>query len=197
MLVSPVAIVFAIPVVVLAIPVAFMPSPAFAIVIVMRMVPIRSFVGRTLPVPFHPSVAMPMRSPVPLDPDVAWAGNRRTPFVTQWRRRASDIDGNLCRSRDGESNREQYSAYPIQFHSGLSRVLGFRVRNPFGELPPHRHPDPPCLPVGTSTAQGSRPLLTPETLKIGRFLSEFEGAPSKLCLGGPVSSQTRKAVITD
>src|SRR3979411_363119 len=189
-----VAIVFAIPVVIFTIPVAFMHPPAFAIVIVMRMVPIRSFVGRTLPVPFHPSVAMPMRGPIPLDPDIAWAGNRRTPFVTQWRRRASDIDGNLCRSRDGESNCEQYSAYPIQFHSGLSRVLGFRVRNPSGELPTHRHPYPPCLPVGTGTAQGVTSAIDTRGPENGRFLSEFEGAPSKLCLGGPVSSQTRKAV---
>src|ERR1700730_17117305 len=103
-LVVPVAIVFAIPVVVLTIPVAFMHPPAFTIVIVMRMAPIRPFVGRTLPVPFHPSVAMPLRGPIPLHPDVAWSWNRRAPLVTQRRRRASDIDGNLCRSRDGESN---------------------------------------------------------------------------------------------
>jgi hypothetical protein len=29
------------------------------------------------------------------------------------------------------------------------------------------------------------------------FFRTYEGAPSKLCLGGPVSSQTEKAVITD
>src|ERR1700704_6003044 len=124
MLVILVAIMFAIPVVVITIPVPFMPSPAFTIVIVVRMAPIRPFVGRTLPVPFHPSVAMPTRGPVPFDPDIAWSRNRRTPLVTHRRWRASDIYGNLCRSRDGESNCEQYSAYPIQFHSGLSRMLG-------------------------------------------------------------------------
>src|SRR6266478_5202392 len=135
-----VPVVLAIPVVVLTIPVAFMPSPAFAVVIVVRMIPIRPFVGRTLPTPRHPPVVMSIRGPVPLDPDVARARNRPTLLVTQRRRRASDIHGNLCRSRDGKSDCEQYSAYPIQFHSGFSRMLGFRVRNPFGKLPPPPRP---------------------------------------------------------
>src|SRR6266478_3048935 len=149
-----VPVVLAIPVVVLTIPVAFMPSPAFTIVIVVRMIPIRAFVGRTLPTPRHPPVVMPIRSPVPLDPDVARARNRPTLLVTQRRRCASDVHGNLRRSRDGESDGEQYSAYPIQFHSGFSRMLGFRVRNPFGKLPPHPalftswywYPPPPWSP---------------------------------------------------
>ena|ERR1700674_5887260 len=162
-------VVFAIPVVIFTIPVAFMHPPAFTIVIVVRMIPIRSFVGRTFPMPFHPSVAMPLRGPIPLDPDVAWAWNRRAPLVTQRRWRASDIHGNLCRSRDGESNCEQYSAYPIQFHFSLSRVLGFRVRNPSGELPPltpsatalftswYRYPPPP-LAIGIMGLGGKFPL---------------------------------------
>src|SRR5260221_8913762 len=135
MLVIPVAIVFAIPVVVLTIPVAFMPSPAFTIVVVVWMVPIRPFVGRTLPVPFHPSVMVPVRSPVPLDPDVARARNRPTPLITQGRWRAPDVHGNLCRSRNAESGRKQYSAHPIQFHRSFSQILSFRLRNPLGELP--------------------------------------------------------------
>src|SRR6266853_2028398 len=135
-----IVVVFAISVVILTIPVAFMPSPAFTIVIVMGMVPIRALVRWTLPVPAYPPVVMPIRSPVPLDPDVARARNRPTLLVTQRRRRASNVHGNLCRSRDAESDCEQYSAYPIQFHSGFSRMLGFRVRNRSGELPP-----PPAL----------------------------------------------------
>src|SRR6266478_7719831 len=111
-----VTVVSAIPVVIFAIPVAFMPSPAFTIVIVMGMIPIRALVGRTLPTRRHPPVVMPIRGPVSLDPDVARARNRPTLLVTQRRRRASDIHGNLCRSRDGKSDSEQYSAYPFQFH---------------------------------------------------------------------------------
>jgi len=128
-------VVSAIPVVILMIPVAFVQPPAFTIVIIVRMRPICPFVGRTLPVSFHPSVVMPIRSPVSLDPDVARARNRPTPLVTQrwWRR--SDVHPDLCRSGDGESDCEQYSAYPIPFHSGFSRKLGFRVRNPSDKLP--------------------------------------------------------------
>src|SRR6266853_388984 len=132
-----IVVVFAISVVILTIPVAFMPSPACTIVIVMGMVPIRAFVGRTLPTPRHPPVVVPIRGPVSLDPNVARARNRPTLLVTQRRRCASDVHGNLCRSRDGKSDCEQYSAYPFQFHSGFSHMLGFRVRNPFGKLPPH------------------------------------------------------------
>src|SRR6266403_4127944 len=132
-----IVVVSAIPVVVLTIPVAFMPSPAFTIVIVVGMIPICALVGRTLPTPRHPPVVMPIRGPVSLDPDVARARNRPTLLVTQRRWRASDIHGNLCRSRDGKSDCEQYSAYPFQFHSGFSHMLGFRVRNPFGKLPLH------------------------------------------------------------
>ena len=142
-----VPVVSAISVVVLMIPVAFMQSPALTIVIVVRMRPIRPFVGRTLPMPRHPPVVMPIRGPVSLDSDIARARNRPTLLVTQRWWRTSDVHGNLCRSRDGKSDCEQYSAYPIPFHSGFSRMLGFRLRNPFGKLPPH----PPCLPVGTGT----------------------------------------------
>ena len=65
-----VPVVSAISVVVLMIPVAFMQSPALTIVIVVRMRPIRPFVGRTLPTPRHPPVVMPIRGPIPLDPDI-------------------------------------------------------------------------------------------------------------------------------
>lgn len=130
-----IVVVPAIPIVVLTIPVAFMQSPAFTIVIVVRMKPICSFVGRTLPMPCRPPVVMPIRGPIPLNPNVARAWNRPTLLVAQRRWWGSDVHPNLCRSRDGESDSEQYSAYPIQSHSGLSRMLGFVVRNPSGELP--------------------------------------------------------------
>src|ERR1700694_4937023 len=140
-------VVSAIPVVILMIPVAFMHPPAFTIVIVMRMAPIRPFVGRTVPMPCHPPVVTPIRCPVPLDPNVARTRNRPSPLVPQRRWCASDVLGNLCRSRDGENDCEHYSAYPIQFHSGFSRVLGFKLRNPFGELPP-----PPPSPAALFTS---------------------------------------------
>src|SRR4029077_20484045 len=111
MIVVVLVVVFAIPVVIFAIPVAFMQPPAFPVMIVVGMAPIRPFVGRTLPTPRHPPVVTPIRGPIPFDPDVAWARNRPTLLVTQRRWRASDVHGNLCRSRDGESDCEQYSAY--------------------------------------------------------------------------------------
>src|SRR5216684_5384666 len=101
-----IVVMSAIPVVVLMIPVAFMQPPAFTIVIVVGMRPIRALVGRTVPTPRHPPVVMPIRGPIPFDPDVARARNRPTLLVTQRRWCASDVHGNLCRSRDGESDCE-------------------------------------------------------------------------------------------
>ena len=139
-----IVVVPAIPIVVLTIPVAFMQSPAFTIMIVVRMKPICSFVGRTLPMPCHPPVVMPIRGPIPLKPNVARAWNRPTLLVAQRRWWGSDVHPNLCRSRDAESDSEHYSTDPIQSHSGLSRMLGFMLRNPSGELPliPVRIPSP-------------------------------------------------------
>jgi hypothetical protein len=68
-----IVVVPAIPIVVLTIPMAFMQSPTFTIVIVVRMKPICSFVGRTLPMPRHPPVVMSIRGPTPLNPNVARA----------------------------------------------------------------------------------------------------------------------------
>jgi hypothetical protein len=144
MIVVVLVVVFAIPVVIFTIPVAVVQPPAFPVMIVVRMAPISTLVGRTLPTPRHPPVVMPIRGPIPFDPDVARARNRPTLLVAQrwwWR---SDVHPDLCRSRDGESDSEQYSAHPIQFHSGFSRMLGSRVRNPFVELPPSP-PRPPAL----------------------------------------------------
>src|ERR1700694_819546 len=103
-------------VVILMIPVPFMHLPAFAIVIIVRMVPICPFIGSTLPAPCYPAIMMPMRGPVALDPGVARTWTRPTLLVAVRRWCASDVHANLTRSRDGENSREQYAMYPIQFH---------------------------------------------------------------------------------
>ena len=136
MIVAVLVTVFAIPVVIFTIPVAFMQPPAFPVMIVVGMAPVCPLVGRMLPTPCHPPIVTPIRGPISLDPDVARARHRPTLLVTQRRWWGSDVHPNLCRRRDGESDCEQYSAYPFQFHSGFSRMLGFRVRNPSVELPP-------------------------------------------------------------
>src|ERR1017187_8859446 len=116
-MVVPVPVVLAmVPGMILMIPVAFMQLPALAVVVIVGMVPICAFIGRTVPAPCYPRITMPMRSPVPVDPGVARARNRPAPLVAQRRRCGTDVHPNLCRSRDGESHGEKYATYPIPFH---------------------------------------------------------------------------------
>jgi hypothetical protein len=105
-----------IPVVILMIPVPFMHLPAFTIVIIVRMVPICPFIRRTVPAPCYPTIVMPMRGPVSLDPGVARTWTRPALLVAVWRWCASDVHANLSRSRDGENGCEHNATYPIQFH---------------------------------------------------------------------------------
>jgi hypothetical protein len=109
-------VVLVVIVMILMIPVAFMHLPAFTIVIIVRVVPICPFIGRTGPAPCYPPIVMAMRGPIPLDPGVARTWTRPTLLVAVRRWCASDVHANLSRSRDGENSCEQYAMYPIQFH---------------------------------------------------------------------------------
>jgi hypothetical protein len=111
-----IAVKTVVPVVIFMIPVPFMHLPALTVVIIVRMVPICPFIGRTGPAPCYPPIVMPMRGPVPLDPGVARTWTRPTLLVAVRRWCASDVYANLSRSRDGENGCEQYAMYPIQFH---------------------------------------------------------------------------------
>jgi hypothetical protein len=66
-------------VVIFVVPMAFMQLPALALVVIVRMVPIGTFVRRSVPTPRHPSVVMPVGSPIALDPGIAGA-RFRSPF---------------------------------------------------------------------------------------------------------------------
>src|ERR1700687_3131307 len=105
-----------VPVMILMIPVPFMHLPALTIVIIVRMVPIGPFIGRTIPAPCYPPIVMSMRGPVPFNPGVAWTRFWPTLLVPVGRWCASNVHANLSRSRDGESRFEQYAIYPLQFY---------------------------------------------------------------------------------
>src|SRR5260370_41500029 len=105
-----------VPVMILMIPVPFMHLPALAIVIIVRMVPIGPFIGRTIPAPCYPPIVMSMRGPVPFYPGVAWTRFWPTLLVPVGRWCASSVHANLSRSRDSESSCEQYAIYQLQFH---------------------------------------------------------------------------------
>jgi hypothetical protein len=83
-------------VVVLVVPMSFVPFPAFAIVVVMRMRPVRSFIRRTLPVSPDPSVVVTIWRPISVDPNETGAGRRRRIFIHDRRWRGPDIHRHLC-----------------------------------------------------------------------------------------------------
>jgi hypothetical protein len=106
-------------VVVFMVPVPFVQHPTFAIVVVMRMRPIRAFVRRPLPVPTHPSVPMPLRLPISLDPNEARTRRRPRLFINQRWRRSSNVHRNLRRSRHCHCRHHHRTTHPMQFHLDL------------------------------------------------------------------------------
>jgi hypothetical protein len=80
-----VVVVVAVPVVVIVVvfmvPVAFVVVPAVRVTVPVRMAPIASGVGRTLPDAGHPNVAASVDSPVSVNPKETLARRRWTPLV--------------------------------------------------------------------------------------------------------------------
>jgi hypothetical protein len=87
-------------IVVFMIPVAVVQLPALLIVVIVRVIPVGSGVGRLNPVPTHPGVVTPVRCPVAFHPGVPGSGSVAAPFVTKSRWRGSEINGNLREGRD-------------------------------------------------------------------------------------------------
>lgn len=79
---------------VVPVPMAFMQLPAPPLVVVVRVVPSRSFIGRLIPASCNPSVVMPVGLPVAIHPGVT--GARSVPSSLIARRsddKADDVDG--------------------------------------------------------------------------------------------------------
>ena len=89
-MVTPVAAV-----VVLVVPMSFVYLPTFAIVVVMRMGPVRSLKRRTFPVSPDPLIVVTDRRPISLHPNEAGAGRRARLLVNDGRWRGPDIYRNL------------------------------------------------------------------------------------------------------
>src|SRR5215471_14060174 len=83
-------------VVVLVVPVSFVPFPAFPIVVVVRMRPARPFKRRTLPMSPHPLVMVAHWSPISFDPNESRVGGKPRFFINDGWWRGPDIHRNLC-----------------------------------------------------------------------------------------------------
>jgi hypothetical protein len=91
---------------VVVVPMTFMQLPALLKVVIVRVVPVSSLVGRLVPPSGNPPVAMPVGLPIAVNPGIAGAGSVPTSFVAEGRRRASDVQGNLREAGDGESRHQ-------------------------------------------------------------------------------------------
>ncbi len=85
---------------VFAVPVAFMNSPTFAVVVVVGMAPVGAGVGWPLPSAGDPDIVTAARAPVPIDPGVAFSRHDRSYLIADWWRRGADIDLDLAECRN-------------------------------------------------------------------------------------------------
>jgi hypothetical protein len=90
-MVSPMAVV-----VILMIPMSLVHSPAFSVVIIMRMTPVCPFKWRTVPASPDPPVMVTYGFPISIHPDEAWTWSRSILLITDWRWRGPDVHRNLC-----------------------------------------------------------------------------------------------------
>src|ERR1700730_3640039 len=87
---SPVAIV-----VVLMVPMSLVHLPAFAVVVIMRMTPVRPFIWRPVPASPHPPVMVTHWFPISINPDEVWTRSRSILLIADRRWRSPDVDRNL------------------------------------------------------------------------------------------------------
>ena len=83
------------------IPMAFMHLPATLIVVIVRMAPVSSRVGRPLPNPGDPDIASAASSPVAINPDVTLSWKGGPCFISYGRWRA-EVNLDLAECRDCE-----------------------------------------------------------------------------------------------
>jgi len=90
-----VTVVLGMEIVIFVVPVSFVELPALLVVVIVRMIPVGSFVGRTVPASLNPAVVAAIGGPISIYPGVAGAGHWSTGLDAErwWRR--SDVNRNL------------------------------------------------------------------------------------------------------
>jgi hypothetical protein len=93
------AVVVVVPIVmvtvVFVVPMTFMVFPTPVIVVVVRMAPIRTLIGRPAPYSGNPHISGPGPVPVPISPNIARTRNGRPNLIAQRRRIDANIDADL------------------------------------------------------------------------------------------------------
>jgi hypothetical protein len=79
-------------VVVFVVPVSLVELPALLVVVIVGMIPVGSFVGRTVPASLNPAIVVTIGGPISLNPGVAGAGHWSAGLDSQGRWRRSDVN---------------------------------------------------------------------------------------------------------
>lgn len=104
--------VVAVTAVIFMIPVAFLHVPAVALVLIVRVIPVRAFIRRSLPHTRNPDVAASVDAPVSINPSVSFEGWWWAAFIANRRRRTTEnnAEADLCECWYGEGSHNQRAA---------------------------------------------------------------------------------------
>lgn len=126
-------------VMVFVVPVAFMVVPAVWIAVIVRVIPIRTLIRRTLPHAWRPYIAPTVHSPITVDPGISRTRHRRPRLIPERRRGSSDGDTDLrhrrrsagCKGGEGECHCKQLR-FPVSSYvqSSLLRLHTRRMLKP-------------------------------------------------------------------
>src|SRR5271165_6945338 len=105
--------------VVFMLPVTFMVCPAPVVVIIVRVVPIRTRIGRSPPYSRDPYISSPVPVPIPIYPDVSRTWNRRPHLIAQRGRSNTDIYADSSKGRRRKCRSQDCTSDPFRFHCSL------------------------------------------------------------------------------
>ncbi len=111
--------------VVFVVPVTFVHVPSVLVVVVVRVAPVGTFIGWTIPASRNPDIAACIDAPIAIDPYEAFSGRRGTALNAQWGRGAADGDtepdlggcgnGGGNAGGDGQTSCEDFG-FPVFVH---------------------------------------------------------------------------------
>jgi hypothetical protein len=148
------------------VPMAFIVTPAFVIVVIVRMRPVRTGKGRVLVMAGNPTIVWSIGYPATDDPHHLWLGWRRWwRLVANWRRCDPDVNRKLRRRRNSQRCCKQKSENPTVFHTHLRSTWNLT------SLRTHRTPQssvPSCTGIDGKLSQ-------PNAAQVGYAPGLFEG----------------------
>src|ERR1700733_10446869 len=102
--------------VVFMVPMTLMVGPAAVVVVVVRMAPIRTGVGRSAPHSGGPDISAAVPVPISIDPGIAWTRHGRPHFIAQRWRSSAYVYAYSGEGWSCECRSQNRSCDPFRFH---------------------------------------------------------------------------------